>query len=421
VGEKEKRSSPEIDDLETNSENKMSVKKKIVLAFSGGLDTTYCAIYLSKNFGEVHTITVNTGGFDEAELKNIEERALSLGSVSHVNVDATSDFYNKSIKYLIAGNVLKNNTYPLSVSAERVFQATEIAKHAIKIGADAIAHGSTGAGNDQVRFDMIFNIMCPEMGIITPIRDLRLSREEEIKFLIENGVKGNWEKAMYSVNQGLWGTSVGGKETLTSDKYLPETAFPSQLENKGSEEIEITFEKGEPVALNGEKLAPIKCIEKIGVLASKYAIGRDIHVGDTIIGIKGRVGFEAPAPLVVIKAHHALEKHVLGKNQLLIKDQLSLTYGNLLHEGHYLDPVMRDLEALFTSSQKYVTGKVKVNFSPYRFYILGIESENDMMQSSFGKYGEMNNAWSGDDVKGFSKIFGNQNMIYHKIHSQVND
>ncbi|MEO9474234.1 MAG: argininosuccinate synthase [Cyclobacteriaceae bacterium] len=394
----------------------MSGKKKIVLAFSGGLDTTYCAIYLSKNFGEVHTITVNTGGFDSDELKAIESRAKELGSASHVNIDATEDFYSKSIKYLIAGNVLKNNTYPLSVSAERVFQATEIAKHAMALGADAIAHGSTGAGNDQVRFDMIFNIMCPEKEIITPIRDLKLSREEEINFLIEHGVSGNWEKALYSVNQGLWGTSVGGKETLTSDQYLPDAAFPSQLQSQDSEEIAIQFEKGEPVGLNGEKLKPIECIEKIEVLASKYAIGRDIHVGDTIIGIKGRVGFEASAPLVVIKAHHALEKHVLGKNQLLIKDQFSLTYGNLLHEGHYLDPVMRDIEALFESSQKYVSGTVKVHFAPYRFYVVGIESEYDMMQSSFGKYGEMNNAWSGEDVKGFSKIFGNQNMIYHKIH-----
>ncbi|MFY0598383.1 MAG: argininosuccinate synthase [Cyclobacteriaceae bacterium] len=399
----------------------MSGKKKIVLAFSGGLDTTYCAIHLSKTEGEVHTITVNTGGFTESEVVEIEARAKSLGSSSHVTIDATGDFYEKSIKYLIAGNVLKNNTYPLSVSAERVFQATEIAKHAISLNADAIAHGSTGAGNDQVRFDMIFNIMCPEKEIITPIRDMKLSREDEINFLIENGVEGNWEKALYSVNQGLWGTSIGGKETLTSNEYLPDNAFPSQLEVNGSEEIEIDFLKGEPVGLNGKSLTPIQCIEEIGEIASKYAIGRDIHVGDTIIGIKGRVGFEAPAPLVTIKAHHALEKHVLGKNQLLIKDQLSLTYGNLLHEGHYLDPVMRDIEGLFDSSQKYVSGKVKVHFSPYRFYVIGIESENDMMQSSFGKYGEENNAWSGEDVKGFSKIFGNQNMIYHKIHGGNND
>ncbi len=394
-------------------------KNKVVLAFSGGLDTTYCAILLSKKY-EVHTVTVNTGGFTNEELSRIESRAKKLGAASHTNVDATQDFYRNAIRFLIAGNVLKNNTYPLSVSAERVFQATEIAKYALKVGAVAVAHGSTGAGNDQVRFDMIFNILCPGVEIITPIRDQRLSREEEIKFLVENGIEGNWEKALYSVNQGLWGTSVGGKETLTSDKYLPEDAFPSQLKRQDSEVVELEFYQGEPVGLNGKKMDPVSCIEALSQIASEFALGRDIHVGDTIIGIKGRVGFESAAPLITIKAHHALEKHVLGKNQLMVKDQLSLTYGNLLHEGHYLDPVMRDLESFFISTQKYVTGTVKVQLHPYRFYVMGIASPHDMMQSSFGKYGEINNAWSGDDVKGFAKIFGNQNMIYHRIHQNEN-
>lgn len=394
----------------------MTKEKKIVLAFSGGLDTTYCAIYLSKEQGEVHTVTVNTGGFDREELKEIESRSNSLGAKSHRTIDSTQDFYDKSIKYLIAGNVLKNNTYPLSVSAERVFQATAIANYANEIGADAIAHGSTGAGNDQVRFDMIFNILCPDKEIITPIRDMKLSREDEIQFLKDNGVAGNWEKALYSINQGLWGTSVGGKETLTSDTYLPDDAFPSKLEKDNEETIEIKFFKGEPIALDGTELDPVECIFRLGIKSSSYAIGRDIHIGDTIIGIKGRVGFEASAPLILIKAHHALEKHVLAKNQLLIKDQLSLTYGNLLHEGHYLDPVMRDIEAFFESTQQYVSGIVKVHLAPYRFHIIGIESKYDLMQSAFGKYGEMNSAWTGDDVKGFAKIFGNQNMIYHKVH-----
>lgn len=394
----------------------MSEQKKVILAFSGGLDTTYCCIYLKELGYEVHTVTVNTGGFDQEELARLQKRSEELGAASHANVDATEEFYQKSIRYLIAGNVLKNHTYPLSVSAERVFQATAIAKAAIEAGADAIAHGSTGAGNDQVRFDMIFNILCPEKKIITPIRDERLSREEEIQFLIDHGVSGNWQKALYSVNQGLWGTSVGGRETLTSDQYLPGEAFPSQPTREGEEVVEITFEKGEPVGLNGEKLTPVACIEKLRGIASQYAIGRDIHVGDTIIGIKGRVGFEAAAPLILVKAHHTLEKHVLTKNQLFLKDQYSLTYGNLLHEGHYLDPVMRDIEAFYESTQKYVSGSVKVHLSPYRFYVIGIRSKNDLMQSSFGKYGEMNNSWTGDDVKGFSKIFGNQNMIYHKVH-----
>lgn len=394
----------------------MSNQKKVVLAFSGGLDTTYCAIYLAEQGYEVHTATVNTGGFTKTELEEIVQKSRKLGAASHENIDATEEFYQKSIRYLIAGNVLKNNTYPLSVSAERVFQATAIAKQAIKLGADAIAHGSTGAGNDQVRFDMIFNILCPEKEIITPIRDKKLSREDEIQFLIDHGVEGNWEKALYSINQGLWGTSVGGKETLTSDQYLAENAFPNQLKQTEPKSLELLFEKGEPVGMDGQDLSPVACIEALNNVAKEYAIGRDIHVGDTIIGIKGRVGFEASAPLILIKAHHALEKHVLTKNQLLIKDQHALSYGNLLHEGHYLDPVMRDIEAFFDSTQKYVSGKVKIQLAPYRFYVVGIESENDLMQSSFGKYGEMNNSWSGDDVKGFSKIFGNQNMIYHKVH-----
>ena len=405
--------------METKSANQMS-QKKVLLAFSGGLDTTYCTLYLEQLGYEIHTVTVNTGGFSLAELEKLANRSAELGAVSHKNVDVTEEFYQKCIKYLIAGNVLKNNTYPLSVSAERAFQAKAIAEVAIALDVEAIAHGSTGAGNDQVRFDMIFNIMCPEKEIITPIRDNKLSREDEIQFLIENGVSGNWEKSLYSINQGLWGTSVGGKETLTSDQYLPDEAFPSQLKKDGSEVVEIIFEKGEPVGLNGEALTSVQTIEKLNEIANQYAIGRDIHVGDTVIGIKGRVGFEAAAPVILIKAHHTLEKHTLTKNQLLIKDQLSLTYGNLLHEGHYLDPVMRDLESFYDNTQQYVTGVVKVRLAPYRFYVEGITSEHDLMQSSFGKYGEMNNSWSGDDVKGFSKIFGNQNMIHHKVHQGSN-
>lgn len=394
----------------------MSNQKKVLLAFSGGLDTTYCTIYLKELGYEVHTVTVNTGGFTPAELDALTKRSIELGAASHKNVDVTEKFYKKSIKYLIAGNVLKNNTYPLSVSAERAFQATAIAEQAISLGCDAIAHGSTGAGNDQVRFDMIFNIMCPEKEIITPIRDNRLSREAEIEYLINHGVSGSWEKSVYSINQGLWGTSVGGRETLTSDQYLPEHAFPSQLKTQETELVEIIFEKGEPVGLNGKVLGAVETINQLNAIANPYGVGRDIHVGDTIIGIKGRVGFEAAAPLIIIKAHHVLEKHTLTKNQLLIKDQLSLTFGNLVHEGHYLDPVMRDIEAFYDSTQKFVSGTVKVRLAPYRFFVEGIVSPNDLMQSKFGKYGEMNNSWSGEDVKGFSKIFGNQNMIYHKVH-----
>jgi argininosuccinate synthase len=393
------------------------MKKKVVVAFSGGLDTSYCVKYLNEDRGfEVHTITVNTGGFDAEEIKAIEQRAKDLGVASHKTVDETKNYYNKVIRYLIYGNVLKNNTYPLSVSAERMSQALATANYAKELKADAVAHGSTGAGNDQVRFDMIFHILIPGVEIITPIRDLKLSREEEINYLKLKGVQVNFEKAMYSINKGIWGTSVGGKETLKSLGMLPEAAWPTQVTKTGTEEVSLYFEKGELKKVNQETFEhPVAAIQFLQKIAGPYGVGRDIHVGDTIIGIKGRVGFEAAAPMVVIKAHHALEKHVLTKWQLSWKDQLAQFYGNWLHEGQYLDPVMRDVEAYLTSTQQQVTGEVKIQLHPYRFHILGIESPFDLMSSKFGKYGEMNLGWTGDDVRGFSKIFGNQTMIYHQV------
>lgn len=395
------------------------MKKKVVLAFSGGLDTSYCVKYLSEDKGfEVHTVTVNTGGFDQAEVDAIEKRARALGVASHKTVDETRNYYDKVIRYLIYGNVLKNNTYPLSVSAERMTQALATATYAKSVGADAVAHGSTGAGNDQVRFDMIFNILIPGVEIITPIRDMKLSREEEIAYLKSKGVEMNFAKAMYSVNKGIWGTSVGGKETLKSLGILPEEAWPTQVTKTGMETVQLYFEKGELRKVNGQSYAhPTDAIHALQMMAGPYGIGRDIHVGDTIIGIKGRVGFEAAAPMIIIKAHHAIEKHVLTKWQLTWKDQLSQFYGNWLHEGQYLDPVMRDIEAFLTRAQERVTGEVHVELHPYRFQILGIESPYDLMSSKFGKYGEMNLGWSGDDVKGFSTIFGNQTMIYHQVNA----
>lgn len=394
-------------------------KKKVVLAFSGGLDTSFCCIYLAKDLNlEVHSVVVNTGGFDEAELKQIEETALSLGVASHTIIDETTNYYNDSIKYLIFGNVLKNATYPLSVSAERVCQATAIANYAKKIGAECVAHGSTGAGNDQVRFDMIFEILVPNVEVITPIRDLKLSREEEIEYLKKHDVEINAEKAKYSINKGLWGTSVGGKETLTSNQYLPEESWPTPISKTGTEQVTIDFVKGEPVALNGEAMTPVEVIQKLQDLAQPYGVGRDIHVGDTIIGIKGRVGFEAAGPIIIVKAHHTLEKHVLTKWQLSWKDQLGAFYGNFLHEGQFHDPVMRDIEAFLESSQETVNGRVIVQLQPNYFTVIGVESENDLMSSKFGTYGEMNNSWTGDDVKGFSKIFGNQVSIWHKVNNK---
>lgn len=395
------------------------MKKKVVLAFSGGLDTTFCCIYLSKELGmEVHTVVVNTGGFSTDELQQIEERALSLGVASHRVMDETTNYYNDSIKYLIFGNVLKNATYPLSVSAERVCQATAVANYAKSIGAEAVAHGSTGAGNDQVRFDMIFDILIPNVQVITPIRDLKLAREEEIAYLHKHGVEINAEKAKYSINKGLWGTSVGGKETLTSDLYLPEEAWPTPLTKTGSERVEIEFVQGEPVALNGQKMTSVEVIQQLQELAQPYGIGRDIHVGDTIIGIKGRVGFEAAGPVILIKAHHLLEKHTLTKWQLSWKDQIAAFYGNFMHEGQFHDPVMRDMEAFLQSSQATVSGKVFVELHPHYFTVIGIESAHDLMSNKFGTYGEMNSGWSGEDVKGFSKIFGNQVSIWHKVNQQ---
>ena len=393
------------------------MKKRILLAFSGGLDTSYCVKYLSDDLGyDVHTLTVDTGGFSDDEIKKIEQRAKELGVASHKTVDVTHEYYESIIRYLIFGNVLKNQTYPLSVSAERMVQALAVARYANEIHASAVAHGSTGAGNDQVRFDMALNILAPGLEILTPIRDQRLSREGEIDYLRKKNVQFNFDKAKYSINQGVWGTSVGGKETLNALGMLPEEAWPTPITKSTPEKIIITFEKGEPVAINGNKfLHPIDAIKALQAIAGAFGIGRDIHVGDTIIGIKGRVGFEAAAPLLIIKAHHALEKHVLTKWQLSWKEQLAQFYGNWLHEGQHLDPVMRDMEAFLSSTQTHVTGDVHIELHPHRFQILGIESKYDLMSAKFGKYGEENLGWSGQDVKGFTKIFGNQTAIYQAV------
>ncbi len=386
--------------------------KKLVLAYSGGLDTSYCVKYLSAERGfEVHAVSVNTGGFNEEEIDEIGSKAELLGATSYQSIDAVQNYYDQVIKYLIFGNVLRNNTYPLSVSAERIVQAIEIVKYAQEIGAGYIAHGSTGAGNDQVRFDSIFQIMAPGIEIVTPIRDEKLSREEEITYLQENGVDMNWEKAKYSINKGLWGTSVGGDETLTSHLPLPDLAYPSQLMENGSTQITLTFKEGELTAINGEENDPVTNIEKLNELGSKYAIGRDIHVGDTIIGIKGRVGFEAAAALIIIKAHHLLEKHTLSKWQQFQKEQMGNFYGMLMHEGNYLDAVMRNIEAFLEDTQKNVSGDVFVTLHPYRFSLDGIQSPKDLMNSDFGSYGEMNRGWTSEEAKGFIKIISNPGKI----------
>lgn len=393
------------------------MKEKLVLAFSGGLDTSFCVKYLSEEKGfEVYTAIANTGGFSTEELARIEEKAYKLGAVKHVTLDVTDVYYSKCIRYMVYGNVLRNNTYPVSVSSERVFQAMAIIEYARKIGAGYVAHGSTGAGNDQVRFDLTFQVLAPGIKIVTPIRDLSLSREQEINYLREHGVQDDFVKMQYSINQGLWGTSIGGKETLTSGKPLPEEAYPKQLRTQEAKVVELAFEKGELKAIDGKRFeSGPEAIQTLEDLAAPYAIGRDIHVGDTIIGIKGRVGFEAAAPLIIIKAHHLLEKHTLTKWQLYWKEQLANWYGMFLHESLYLDPVMRNIESFLENTQENVNGKVFVALKPYRFELQGIESPNDLMSSDFGHYGEESKAWTGDDVKGFTNILGNYLKIYHSV------
>tara|TARA_B100001027_G_C16265505_1_gene331782 strand:- start:683 stop:1888 length:1206 start_codon:yes stop_codon:yes gene_type:complete len=388
---------------------------KVVLAYSGGLDTSFCLKKLIDEGFDVHPILINTGGFTKSDLKLIKYNSKVMGSNKFECINAEKDFYQKIIRFLVYGNILKNSTYPLSVSSERIIQAIEIIKYAKKIKASSIAHGSTGAGNDQVRFDLIFQILSSDIKIITPIRDNKISREEEISFLKKNGVKLNWDEKKYSINKGLWGTSIGGKETLGSRHNIPENAYPSKVDKKKEENISLTFKKGEIVAVNNVKASPLENIKKIDEIASKFGVGRDTHVGDTIIGIKGRVGFEAAAPILIIKAHHLLEKHTLTKWQLIYKEQLCINYGLLLHEGQYLDPVMRDIEKFLISSQKNVSGDVFIKLNPYRYELIGIKSKFDLMDSKFGNYGEMNKKWSADEVKGFIKILSNQNKIYQKI------
>ena len=395
------------------------MNNKVVLAFSGGLDTSFCVPYLKNERGlEVHTVMVNTGGFSDEEAKAIEARALSLGAASHKTVNAVDTYYEKGIKYLIFGNILKNATYPLSVSSERVFQALEVLNHVKEIGAAYVAHGSTGAGNDQVRFDIVFEVLAPEVEIIAPVREHGFTRQYEIDYLQSHGFDFSWEKAKYSINQGLWGTSIGGVETLSSDGWLPEEAYPTQVTKTGTEHVKIGFRKGEPVSLNGVEMNPVDVIKALREVAGPYGIGRDIHIGDTIIGIKGRVGFEAAAPMIIIKAHHLLEKHTLTKGQLYWKEQISGWYGQQMHEAMYLDPVMRDMEAMMDSMEENVTGEVEVALMPYHFSVLGCTSEHDLMSSKFGAYGEVNKSYTGRDVIGFTKVIANPLKIYYSVNKK---
>ena len=389
--------------------------KTIVLAYSGGLDTSYCLKKLSTEGFSVHALLINTGGFSKSDLNKIEKQAKKLGASRFISIDAKEEFYNKIIKFLIFGNVLKNNSYPLSVSSERIIQAIEIMNYSKKHNINNIAHGSTGAGNDQVRFDSIFQTLNPNIKIITPIRDNNISRKKEISYLKSMGINLTWNESRYSINKGIWGTTIGGDETLTSNKPLPDIAFTKKLLEKRKKVIDLKFFKGELIGVNNKGSNPIELINYLEQISSKYAIGRDIHVGDTIIGIKGRVGFEAAAAKIIIKSHELLEKHTMSKWQIFQKESISKLYGMLIHEGQYFDPVIKDIEAYFEKSQRYVTGNVFVELSPYNFRLNGIKSDHDLMNHNLGVYGEENTNWSSDDIKGFIKISSNSSKIFKQI------
>ena len=399
------------------------MSKPIVLAFSGGLDTSFCVPWLRERYGcEVVTATVDTGGLDDAARARIEERALALGASKHYLIDGRATYFDETLRFLVMGNVLRGHVYPLCVGAERGLQARRVALLAHELGARGVAHGSTAAGNDQVRFEVALRTLAPTLEIIAPIRDEGFSREQEVAYLKAHDFSLPFERAAYSVNHGLWGCTIGGRETTDTLEPLPESAWVLSKgafqSPRASEVHTLGFEQGVPTSLDGRAHAPVALVETLNTLGASFGIGRGIHLGDTIFGLKGRVAFEAPAAMLLINAHRELEKLTLTGRQQRVKDSLATIYGDLVHEAQFLEPACRDIEALFLSSQARVTGTVTVRLSPGFLFVEGVASPHSLKNASRGVYGEAAGEWTAADARGFSRMLALPSMLHARAQKE---
>ncbi|MEL7536345.1 MAG: argininosuccinate synthase [Pseudomonadota bacterium] len=401
----------------------MSQSSPILLAYSGGLDTSFCVPWLAAEYQRpVVTVNVDTGGLDADGARDLAERARALGAVDHVQIDARQRFYDTTLRHLIAGNVRRGQLYPLCVGAERSVQAQALAELAAERGADTVAHGCTAAGNDQVRFEVALRSIDPKLNVLAPVRDQNFARETQIAFLTERNLPLPSSGGAYSINRGLWGVTIGGRETLTSVGSIPEQAWvlsAGALRRNDTETLRIRFAHGEPVALDEKALEPVALIETLETIGGRFGVGRGIHVGDTILGTKGRVAFEAPAADILLTAHRELEKLTLSAAQARVKESLALTYGDLVHEGQTLDPACRDIEALLASSQRTVSGTVTVELGPGRVFVTGVESPHSLLAASRGVYGEAAGEWTAADALGFSRIRALPGVLLHRAVGDV--